>query len=69
VAAVARELAGRALVLKVDTEQHPDLAGRHDVRAIPTFLVFRNGRVVRREAGVAPAAVLRQWLEASPVDD
>ena len=32
VAAVARELAGRALVLKVDTDKHPELARRDELR-------------------------------------
>jgi len=62
VAAVALELSGRALVLKVDTEAHPALAARFNVRGIPNFLVLRHGRVVHQHAGVAPAADLRQWL-------
>lgn len=60
---VARELAGRAIVLKVDTEQHPSLANRYGVRGIPNFAVLLEGEVVRQEAGVVPAAEMRRWLE------
>src|SRR5574342_549415 len=42
---LAGELAGRALVLKVDTEAHPELAERFRVQAIPNFVVLRNGSV------------------------
>jgi thioredoxin 2 len=62
VAAVALELSGRALVVKVDTEAHPALAARFNVRGIPNLLVLRHGRVVHQQAGVAPAADMRQWL-------
>jgi thioredoxin 2 len=65
VAAVARELAGKALVLKVDTDKHPDLAQRFGVQGIPNFVVLRNGQVVRQQAGVAGRDEMRRWLEAA----
>jgi thioredoxin 2 len=62
---LAAALAGRALVLKVDTERHPDLAARYNVRGIPNFIVLREGRVVSQHAGVAPAQEMQRWLEAA----
>ena len=62
---VAAALAGRALVLKVDTESHPDLAARYNVRGIPNFVVLRNGRVVFQHAGLAPAHEMQRWLEGA----
>lgn len=59
---VARQSAGKALVLKVDTEQHPDLAARFSVQAIPNFVVFRDGKIVARQAGAAPASAMLHWL-------
>ena len=43
VSAVARDMAGKAVVLKVDTEAHPDIAGRYQVQGIPNFVVLRGG--------------------------
>jgi thioredoxin 2 len=60
---VAAEMAGKALVLKVDTESHAELAGRYDVSGIPNFLVLRNGQVVRQQAGLVDARTMRGWLE------
>lgn len=51
----ARELAGRALVLKVDTDANPELSERFGIRSIPTLGVFRNGREVNRVSGVQSA--------------
>lgn len=65
VEALAREMAGRALVLKVDTEAHPNLAARYRVQAIPNFVVLRNGTVVLQRAGLAPRSEMRRWLEAA----
>lgn len=63
VARAAAETAGRALVLKVDTEREPALAARYGVRGIPSFVVLRGGRVVLQQAGVVPARQLVAWLE------
>ena len=63
VSALAKEMVGRAVVLKVDTEAHPGLASRYNVQGIPNFIVFRNGQVAFQQAGAAPRAQMRRWLE------
>ncbi len=62
VAKVAANIAGRAIVLKVDTERQPELAGRFGVRSIPNFAVLRSGRVVAQQAGLMSAAQLARWV-------
>jgi thioredoxin 2 len=66
VARVAKEMAGRALVLKVDTDQHEALAARYDIRGIPNFIVFRHGAIARQQSGVARAEQMKAWLELAP---
>jgi thioredoxin 2 len=68
VARTAADLAGSALVLKVDTEKHPQIAARFNVRAIPYFVVFSGGHVVSQQAGAVGHAQMEQWLRsAAPV--
>ena len=62
VARTAKTMAGRAVVLKVDTEKDPGLAGRYRVQGIPNFMIFSGGQVVRQQAGVVGAAVMEGWL-------
>lgn len=62
VAEVAHAVAGRALVLKVNTDAHPDVAARYGVRGIPNFVVLRHGRVVQQQAGVAAKDVMLSWI-------
>ena len=59
----AESMAGRAVVLKVDTEQHPQLAARYNVSGIPNFIVLKQGRLVNQRAGVAPHAEMTRWLQ------
>jgi thioredoxin 2 len=62
---VASEMAGRAVVLKVDTDRHPDAAARYEVRGIPNFVVTRGGQIRHRQAGVVDHSRMRSWLEAA----
>jgi thioredoxin 2 len=62
VAQTARELAGRAIVLKVDTERFPGLAAQYNVRGIPNFAVFSRGRLQFQQAGLVDAATMQSWL-------
>ncbi len=65
VARTSADMAGRAIVLKVDTERHPELAARYNVRGIPNFAVFHQGRLVMQQAGVVNHSVMETWLESA----
>ena len=68
VARTAADMAGKAVVLKVDTEKYPQLAARFHVRGIPNFVVLSGGRVVMQQPGVVSHDQMEQWLRtAAPV--
>jgi thioredoxin 2 len=60
----ARNMAGRAVVLKVDTDLHPALAQRFGVTGIPNFVVLKGGRPVFQHAGYAAHTQLEEWLRS-----
>jgi thioredoxin 2 len=62
VAQVAHDLAGSAVVLKVDTEKFPDLAARYKVQGIPNFAVFKAGHLQFQQAGLVDANTMKSWL-------
>jgi thioredoxin 2 len=62
---VAANTAGRALVLKVDTERYPQLAARYNVRGVPNLVVFRNGRLVHQQAGAVGHQQMETWLKSA----
>jgi thioredoxin 2 len=65
VARTAKEMAGHALVLKVDTDKHQQLAARFAVRGIPNFAVFSSGKLVKQQAGVVGHEVMEGWLRSA----
>ena len=65
VAKTAKDMAGRAVVLKVDTERYPELASRFNVRGIPNFAIFRAGRLVQQQAGAVGHEQMENWLNQS----
>jgi thioredoxin 2 len=61
-AKLAASHAGRLLVGKVDTERHPELAGRHAIEALPTLILFRDGQPRERLAGARSATAIAREL-------
>lgn len=62
VAQTARDMAGRAVVLKVNTERSQDLAARYNVRSIPNFAVFAHGELQFQQPGLVDADTMKGWL-------
>jgi thioredoxin 1 len=62
---IARERAGTVKVAKIDIEDSPGAATQLAIRGAPTFVVFRNGKEVRRHTGVLAERGLVALLEGA----
>ena len=60
---VARDLAGQVKLVKVDVDKAPKVSERFTIQAVPTLILMRDGKVVARRAGAAPASALRSWVD------
>ena len=65
VARTAADMAGRAVVVKLDTERYPEVATRFNVRGIPNFIVFYGGRPVMQQAGLVKHEQMEDWLKSA----
>jgi thioredoxin 2 len=65
VSRTAAEMAGKAVVMKVDTEKYPQLAARYNVQGIPNFAVFSEGRLAMQQAGLVNHEQMEQWLNSA----
>ena len=54
----ARQLAGRALLVKVNSDDNPGLSQRYAIRSIPTLVRLDGGRESQRQSGAVPAATI-----------
>ena len=61
----AVSLEPRVRLAKVDTEAAPGVAGRYNIRSIPTLIMFRGGREAARQAGAMSAADIVRWAQAN----
>jgi thioredoxin 2 len=60
---LAREMAGRLRVAKLNVDENPATAARFRVQSIPTLLVLKNGQEVERIVGGQPKAEIMRRLE------
>lgn len=55
-------LQGTARLAKIDTQSHPDATVRWNIRGIPAFILFQDGRERARLGGARPAEQLVGWV-------
>ncbi len=63
VEALAEEYAGRAIIAKLNTDEHQSWARHLGIRGIPTLIFFKGGQEVDRIVGAVPKDVLKNYLD------
>lgn len=58
----AKELEPKLRFAKLNTEQQQGIAGRWQIRSIPTLILFKHGKESARLTGALPLGQLKQWL-------
>jgi thioredoxin 2 len=61
---LSHELAGRLKVIRVNSDESPDLGQRFNILGIPTLMLFDKGQLRDRLTGAVGARTLKSWLEA-----
>ncbi len=52
----------KARIIKIDIDKNEELAGIYNVRSVPTLMIFKNGKLEWRGAGVQSVDFLEQTL-------
>jgi thioredoxin 1 len=63
VEAVAKEYADRAIVGKINVDDNQNIAGRYNIRGIPTLLLFKGGQVQEQVVGATSKDVITKLIE------
>jgi thioredoxin len=63
VEALANEYTGRAKVGKLNVDDHVSLAGRYNIRGVPTLLLFKDGQIREQLVGAYPKDTIKKMLD------
>jgi len=61
---LANEYAGKLRVMKLNTDESPEIAGRYQVMSIPTILFFKDGRPVEKLVGARPKRQFKEVIDS-----
>ncbi len=60
---LSEETAGSAKIVKVDIDKNNDLAQKYGITAVPTLIIFKNGEIMNKSAGLQPLEKLKNMLK------
>ena len=61
---LATEYTGKVRVMKLNTDENPEIAGQYQVMSIPTILFFKNGQVVEKLIGARPKRAFKELIDS-----
>ncbi len=61
-AKAAQALGPGARLAKINTEDHPKVSAKNNIRGIPTMILYQNGREVARQSGAVPASAIEGFV-------
>ena len=63
---VAKEMQGKIKVVKLDVDQNPTVTGKYGIRAMPTLILFKDGKPAAQHIGaLVQKKKLEDWINAS----
>jgi thioredoxin 1 len=61
---LANEYAGKLKVMKLNTDENPEIAGRYQVMSIPTILFFKDGKPMEKLIGARPKRQFKELIDS-----
>ena len=61
---LAKDLAGKITIAKVNVDENPNTPSKYGVRGIPTLMVFKGGQVAATKIGMLPKQKLYEWVQS-----
>jgi thioredoxin 1 len=61
---LAKDLAGKVTVAKINIDENPGTPTKYGVRGIPTLMLFKNGQVAATKVGSLPKSKLYEWVQS-----
>ncbi len=63
---VAKEMEGKIKVVKLDVDQNPDTTSKYRIQAMPTLMIFKDGKVAAQRVGaLVQKKQLQDWINGA----
>ena len=62
---IAKEMAGRIKVAKLNIDENPAVPSRYGIRSIPTLMLFSGGQLKDTQIGAVPKTRIQDWINRS----
>ncbi|WP_341750455.1 thioredoxin [Candidatus Tisiphia endosymbiont of Sialis lutaria] len=62
---LSKELVGKVKIVKMDIEQNPNIPSSLGIRAIPTMILFKDGKQLDTKTGLFPKNAIEEWIDYS----
>ncbi len=62
---VKSRVGDQAVIIKIDIDKNPGLAGKYNIQGVPTLIIFKKNEIKWRQSGVVQAGVLEQALRGA----
>ena len=63
---IARDMKGKVKIVKLDVDENPKVTGTYGIRAMPTLILFKGGKVAAQHTGaIVQKKKLEDWINAS----
>jgi thioredoxin 1 len=59
---IAEELDGKIRIAKLNIDEHQKIASQFQVQSIPTFILFKDGKMADRMMGAAPKSAFQNFI-------
>ncbi|MBP6661086.1 MAG: glutaredoxin family protein, partial [Chitinophagales bacterium] len=54
-----------ATILKIDIDKNPNIARKYNIQSVPTLMIFKNGKILWKQAGVVAAHQLEKIINSN----
>lgn len=61
---IAAEYQGKMKVMKLNTDENPEIAGKYRIMGIPTLMFFKNGKIADQVVGAASKSQLKAKVDS-----
>jgi thioredoxin 1 len=62
---ISKTLGDKVQIVKMNVDENQEQPSKYGIRAIPTLIIFKDGKVLAQKTGALPKKALQDWITSS----